>query len=128
VQTSIHIITFALVLLALIIPPGGPFWPLHNVVNTCICVVMVRALQLDTLPPLLLLLSALSAYDFVAVRGTQVLSDQGQSVMEAVATAKLGLQSQISDNVQTIVSSARTVSPWVSTIGMSGIGCGLTIL
>lgn len=60
-------------------------------INACVCVSVSRLLQLRSLTAVLLALSGLVLYDVVAVSGTQMLSDNGQSVMEAVATAKLGL-------------------------------------
>lgn len=82
--------------LGFILPPGGPLWPIHNIVSACVCIGVARLLQLSSLSAVLLALGGLVLYDVLAVSGTQMLSDNGQSVMEAVATAKLGL-SQITN-------------------------------
>lgn len=98
-------------------PPGGPFWPVHNIVNSCLVVTVVRVLQLSTLPAVVLALTGLTIYDVLAVTGTQVLSDSGSSVMEAIATAKLGLASTTS-SMPTSVSTEETVTQ-LSSIGDS---------
>eukprot|EP01031_Cornospumella_fuschlensis_P030102 gene30102-36357_t len=81
-----------LVLLAYALPPSNDLWPIHNVLNTCIAVTFARAVAVFArLPQLALTLVALAVYDLAAVRGTQMLTDSGQSIMEAVARARLSL-------------------------------------
>lgn len=77
-----------------LIPPspywqGNGLWPLSNIVNLLVGATISRAFQLPTLPIVLTALGALVAYDVFFVLGTQALTDGGQSIMEAVAMAKL---------------------------------------
>ena len=95
--------------LGFILPPGAMLWPLHNIISACVCIGVARLLQLTSLSAVLLALGGLVLYDVVAVSGTQLLSDNGQSVMEAVATAKLGL-SQITATTATGTTAAVTTS------------------
>eukprot|EP01031_Cornospumella_fuschlensis_P028016 gene28016-33831_t len=81
-----------LVLLAFALPPSSDLWPIHNVLNTCIAVTFARAVAVFArLPQLALTLAVLAGYDLAAVRGTRMLTDSGQSIMEAVARARLSL-------------------------------------
>jgi len=64
-------------------------WPVQNIVNMCIAITTARALQLPKLPTILLALFGLTIYDVVAVLGTQQFTDGGNSIMEAVARAKV---------------------------------------
>ena len=86
---------------AYVLPPAAA-WPLRNLVNSCIAVTVARGLQLPTLPLVAAALSGLVAYDTLSVYGTGALvapaaaaeaaagaSQASQSVMEAVARAKL---------------------------------------
>ena len=87
---------------AYVLPPAAA-WPLRNLVNSCIAVTVARGLQLPTLPLVAAALSGLVAYDTLSVYGTGALvapaaaaeaaaagaSEASQSVMEAVARAKL---------------------------------------
>lgn len=101
--------------------PPGTAWPLHNLVNTCIAVTVARLLQLSRLPLVLLALGAVAAYDVIAVMGSQVLTDGGASVMEAVAMAKLEVvQSQV-EGAQV----AQSVSPVWGGSGAEGTVQGL---
>ena len=52
-----------------------------------------RAAQLPRLPYIILSLIGLVGYDVVSVVGTQQFSDNGASIMEAVARAKAGMES-----------------------------------
>ena len=86
---------------AYVLPPAAA-WPLRNLVNSCIAVTVARGLQLPTLALVAAALSGLVAYDTLSVYGTGALvapaaaaeaaagaSKASQSVMEAVARAKL---------------------------------------
>ena len=110
--STLHvIIPVALVALSFLIPPGGALlWPVHNIINACICVQVGRVLQLNQLIPVLIAIIGLMFYDVVAVTTTQTFTDNGASVMEAIATAKLGL-SQVAGQA---ASSAPTASSLVA--------------
>ena len=86
------IIPIVCVALSFLIPPGGALlWPVHNIINACICIQVGRVLQLNQLIPVLIAIIGLMFYDVIAVTTTQSFTDNGASVMEAIATAKLGL-------------------------------------
>ena len=71
-------------------PNGGWGWPLQNYANSFVAVAVARAASLPRLPWIILALIGLAAYDVTAVN-TQVLTDGGASIMEAVARAKAGM-------------------------------------
>lgn len=79
--------------LSLAEPTGGNLWPLQNCVNVLIAVTASRAVTLPKLRYVLLALAGLAVYDVVSVVGTTQFTDNGQSIMEAVARAKAGLTS-----------------------------------
>ena len=81
-------------------------WPLHNVVNMCFVITMSRLFQLPTFSSICLALGGLTIYDYVAVYGTQQFTDGGQSIMEAIATARLNLDKSavVQDQLSTIPS------------------------
>lgn len=81
---------------------GGGLWSVHNIVNMCIAVTMSRLLQLEQLPFIVLALLGLTVYDVVAVFGTQQLTDGGQSIMEAVATAKISTASSAAPTIPSV--------------------------
>jgi hypothetical protein len=70
---------------------GLGLWPLGNAANLLVGATISRAFQLPTLSVVLSALCALVAYDVFFVFGTQstLLTDGGQSIMEAVALAKV---------------------------------------
>ena len=67
---------------------GSAAWPIQNVINFCICVTASRLLSLSKLSSVIIALVGLTLYDVIGVVGTAQLSDNGQSIMEAVARAK----------------------------------------
>ena len=104
------IIPIALVALSFLIPPGGVLlWPMHNIINACICIQVGRVLQLNQLIPVLIAIIGLMFYDVIAVTTTQSFTDNGASVMEAIATAKLGL-SQVAGQAASSASTASSSS------------------
>lgn len=76
-------------LTSLNIPPGGPYWPVHNIVNAAITINVSRVLQFPNLKWIIVLLTILMGYDLFFVVGTQQSTDGGVSIMESVAKAKL---------------------------------------
>jgi presenilin-like A22 family membrane protease/uncharacterized membrane protein YciS (DUF1049 family) len=68
---------------------GGDLWSVHNIVNVFITITMSRLLQLKQLSYIILALVGLCVYDVISVYGTQSFTDGGQSIMEAVARAKI---------------------------------------
>ncbi|KAJ1431417.1 signal peptide peptidase-domain-containing protein [Ochromonadaceae sp. CCMP2298] len=84
-------------------------WPVQNIVNMCIAITTARAVQLPRLPTVLAALAGLVAYDVVAVLGTQQLTDGGQSIMEAVARAKVGIASAPAVSIGAVGASAGAV-------------------
>lgn len=92
---NISIVMAALfTLLAFTSPPGAGLWPLHNIINACITIAMARAIQLPQLSNIIIALTGLTVYDFIAVIGTRQFTDGGASIMESVAKAKVGLLSE----------------------------------
>jgi hypothetical protein len=90
---------------------GNGLWPIGNAVNLLVGVTISRAFQLPSLPIVLTALSALVAYDVIFVLGTQALTDGGQSIMEAVAMAKLQASSSaVSDAASAVAASASGAS------------------
>jgi hypothetical protein len=79
----------SITLAGLVIPSGGAFWPIHNVINACIAITVSRIMQLPKLGWILALLALLMTYDVFFVSGSQVLTDGGMSIMESVAKSKL---------------------------------------
>lgn len=76
-------------MIGLNISPGGPYWPIHNIINACIAISVSRIAQLPKLGWIIGLLALLMAYDVFFVYDTQVLTDGGESIMESVAKSKL---------------------------------------
>ena len=104
------IIPIVFVALSFFIPPGGALlWPVHNIINACICIQVGRVLQLNQLIPVLIAVVGLMFYDVIAVTTTQSFTDNGASVMEAIATAKLGL-SQVAGQAASSASTASSSS------------------
>jgi len=85
------IIGMMLVVTSFYSAPGGIAWPIQNLSNMLTAIVISRAVQLPRLPWIVVSLIGLTCYDLVAVTGTQALTDNGASIMEAVARAKSGL-------------------------------------
>lgn len=86
----------------------APWW-VHNLLNTFIVITMGRLLQFSSLPVILLALAGLVAYDATLVFGTQALTDNGESIMEAVAKTKLNLQ-QATDTTSVMTTSIQSTS------------------
>ena len=78
-----------LVGLSLVGGNGGATWPVQNLVNAFIAVTVCRACALPKFGQVVLALLGLVLYDVVAVAGTVQFTDSGQSIMEAVARAKI---------------------------------------
>ena len=74
---------------ALLCPLGGPLWPAQNAANVLVAATVCRAATLSRLRFVLPALLGLVLYDVLAVAGTAQFTDGGQSVMEAVARARI---------------------------------------
>ena len=84
------IISLIITIIAFLNPIGSQyFWPVQNLINIFITITITRAFQLQQLPLILLLLLLLIGYDVFAVLGTKSFTDNGNSVMEAVAATKM---------------------------------------
>ena len=81
--------------------PSSTVWPLQNTINGAIAINVARALQLPTLPTILAALAGLTVYDAVGTLASPAYAaadaasslasaPQQQSVMESVATARMG--------------------------------------
>lgn len=83
----------ALATVALLNPIGSAWaWPVQNLVNALIAVTVSRAIFLSDFRAVLIAIVGITAYDFVGTVGSTLYTDNGQSIMEAVALAKAGLQ------------------------------------
>ena len=106
-EESEHVAPYACAAAALIgvaaayLLPSSTAWPLQNTINGAIAINVARALQLPTLPTILAALAGLTLYDAVGTlaspasaaadaASTLASAPQQQSVMESVATARIG--------------------------------------
>ena len=72
--------------------PGSPLFPLFNVVNAFIAATVARLFLVEELRYIVFALLAMVAYDYFFVIGSAAFfTDNGQSIMEAVANAKSGV-------------------------------------
>ena len=110
-----------LTLTAFSFAPGTGLWPIQNIVNFCIAVTMARALQLPQLSAILLALGGLTAYDFLAVIGSQQFTDGGASIMESVARAKIGIEESVAPSLNTAIGTDLS-HPLSAMISSSSIG------
>jgi len=100
---------------------GGATWPVQNLVNAFIAVTVCRACALPKLSQVAVALLGLVLYDVVAVAGTMQFTDSGQSIMEAVARAKISASAvSASASAAAVASSASdSVSAAVGAAGWS---------
>ena len=82
----------ALSFIALLSPVGAAWaWPAQNFLNVLIAVTVSRAIFLTDIRAALVAILGITAYDYVGTVGSTLYTDNGQSIMEAVAVAKAGL-------------------------------------
>lgn len=66
-------------------------WPLRNIINIFIAMTASELFQFQRFPAIVLALLGLTLYDVFGVYGSQSFTDNGQSIMEAVARANIAL-------------------------------------
>ena len=112
IDTLAIITSIALVGACELSPNGGWAWPLQNYSNAFVAVTVARVASLPRLSWIILALVGLAVYDVTAVN-TQVLTDGGASIMEAVARAKAGIDgasTTIAPSVDAIKTAATTTA------------------
>jgi hypothetical protein len=83
--------TIASILLTFLGTFTSTFWSFHNTINTFITITMSRLIKFNSLSTILTTLLAITFYDAFFVYGTQSFTDNGQSIMETVARARLDM-------------------------------------
>ena len=108
-----------LVGLSLVGGNGGATWPVQNLVNAFIAVTVCRACALPKFSQVVLALLGLVLYDVVAVAGTMQFTDSGQSIMEAVARAKISASAVSASASASASLAANSVSAALGSAGWS---------
>eukprot|EP01038_Epipyxis_sp_PR26KG_P004656 gene4656-6543_t len=99
-------------------PPFIQLWPLQNIINSSIVITVCRAIQLSSLPSIVWSLAILTLYDIFFVLGSQKFTDGGESIMEAVAKAKMSINNNNINNMNNIKDNIIDVSKDYSTYRM----------
>ena len=88
-ESLASILAILLILSCELFPPSIS-WIFQNLANTAVAVSVARLIALPRLTYVAVALIGLACYDLIAVN-TQILTDGGSSIMEAVAVAKSGI-------------------------------------